>query len=66
MFFPRRMPGEVSQSSRAGLLGQLMTFPVASICFIFSTRRARVSSFLASEYHTMNSFLCVNDKLLSF
>jgi hypothetical protein len=43
-----------------------MTFPAESICFIFCTRRARVSSFLASEYHTVNSFLCVNDKPLSF
>jgi hypothetical protein len=45
---------------------QLITLPAASICFIFSTRRARVSSFFASEYQTMNSFLCVKDKLLSF
>ena len=45
---------------------QLMTSPDESICFIFSSRRARVSSFLASEYQTMNSFLCVKDKPLSF
>lgn len=45
---------------------QLMTSPEESICFIFWTRRARVSSFLASEYQTMNSFLCVKDNALSF
>lgn len=45
---------------------QLMTFPAESICFIFSTRRVRVSSFLAAEYQTMNSFLWVNDKLSNF
>jgi len=45
---------------------QLMTFPAESICFIFSTRRMRVSSFLASEYQTMNSFLWVNDKAFNF
>jgi len=37
-----------------------MTFPDESICFIFSTRRARVSSFLAPEYQTTNSFLWLN------
>jgi hypothetical protein len=57
--FPLSLP--ISGNGR-----QLMTFPAESICFIFSTRRTRVSSFFASEYHTMNSFLCVNDKLLSF
>ena len=36
---------------------QLMTFPVPSICFVFWSRRGRVSSCFAPEYHTMNSFL---------
>jgi hypothetical protein len=44
---------------------QLMTFPSESIAFIFSTRRARVSSFLASEYQTTNSFLRLNDRRFS-
>jgi hypothetical protein len=39
-----------------------MTFPSESIAFIFSTRRMRVSSFLASEYQTTNSFLWLNDR----
>jgi hypothetical protein len=43
-----------------------MNFPVESICFIFSTLRPRVASFFACEYHTLNSFLYVKDKLLSF
>jgi pimeloyl-ACP methyl ester carboxylesterase len=43
-----------------------MTFPSESIAFIFSTRRARVSSFLASEYQTTNSFLWLNDRRFSF
>jgi hypothetical protein len=38
-------------------------FPSESIAFIFSTRRTRVSSFLASEYQTTNSFLLLNDRL---
>lgn len=59
--------GNTERLLRQGGIGrQLMTFPAESICFIFSTRRTRVSSFFASEYHTMNSFLCVNDKAFSF
>jgi hypothetical protein len=48
------------------VLISLMTFPDKSIAFIFSTRRARVSSFFASEYQTTNSFLWLNDKQFSF
>jgi len=59
---PNRIPSNPTRRNRklteAELAGrQLMTFPAESICFIFSTLRARVSSFLAPEYQTMNSFL---------
>ena len=38
----------------------------ASISFIFSTRRARVSSFFAPVNDCTCSFLCVNDSAWSF